>query len=1408
MEDSAPPPPEPTPPFDPAAPTVRIGDESAATQVPPGTGAASPAEPAPRHAPDPGLAGGHTFADRYLLHERLGVGGMGEVYRATDLKLARPVALKRILGNAADDPDARARFRREATAAARLKHPAIVAVHDVGEWAGKPYLAMEFVTGRTLAARLDETRTARSQAAPGRFDRLKQDIGILAEIADAVAFAHAAGILHRDIKPANVLIDPSGRPHLTDFGLAKAMPADGAESARLTATGQLLGTPQYMSPEQAGGDPNQVGPASDLWALGIVLYEILTGAPPVLGRHAMEVIHALLTQDVPAPSTRVAGVPAPLDWICLKTLAREPARRYAGVREFADELRRWLADEPVRTRLPTRAEQAARWLSRRRRSLVLAGAVVVAITGVVLGSWLIRMRAEQRSQAMLIEIGMAVTRFEDAALRTNLAKEARAALAAQPLELIEQAARARPDSGPLCSLRGRVFDLLGETAEAEQNYDLGCARSPLNAGVWYLRGLHRAEQYVARRALPAANYGGSGTRFEAATIESAEETALRMAALTDWQRAEAAPEQESWLGEADLRLGRGLAALATGTPEGLATAALRLGDTPGPRFARARAQVLYQLGQFEAAAAAAESAVTIWTGDPLSWSVLGRASLMAAEARRRDNRDARATFARAIAAFDQALECHADALLAHANRGAAWYLHGRDQARRHEDPQPSFRSAMTDFDFVLQRSPSDAVTWNHRGNVWRNLGVHHEQTGADGAPAFRNAIADYSQALDVGGDRTRTLENRAIACWSLGDAERHQPDGGQAWFERARDDLDVACQEAPDRPSLLKHRAIVRLDLAEGRLNRHEDPEPLLRAALADAEAALRLDPEIAGGHAARGKTRLALAQALQMRNEPVAPMLLDAVQDLEAAAHREPKEIGILNSLGTAWHGLAREREARGGDAAQALATGETVISAALTFEPDHAALLSNRAELRAARAREAARRGEDPGPGYEQSIADRQRAAELHADTATFWYNLGGTQRDYGEVLLARGGDALPVLEAAIASYTRALAIRPAWTLALNNCGAARLHAATAAAATTVPGRDPLALLDAAARDFDAALAADPAHRPAYSNRALSRFRAGALREQRGIDARADFEVAAADFARAATFRPDDGLMRESAGAAESRLADAQQAAGQDPRPAWGRALAHLEVSDRLRTGQGPAAAYRGLILGRWAALEAEQGRDPGDLPVRAAAACEEAVRRDPRAYGSWEMLGHQCLALGQRMEATGQDGRANLRRAAEAYSQVFPGSTDLASARFNRALALQTLATAERSHQGAPEEVATAVLTELAEVLRLRPELAHAVNLRGNARHLVGDVRAERGEDATAEWRSAEADFRAAIQLGFPIARFNLGLVLRSMGRWDEAIATFEAAARDLPENSAWATARIEETRRMAEAQRTQK
>ena len=289
------------------------------------------------------------FGDYELLHE-IGRGGMGVVYRARQRGLDRTVAIKMILASHLASAEHVRRFQDEARAAAGLRHPHIVHIHEVGQCHGQHYFTMEYIEGMSLAERI-----ARGPTDPRDAARL------VLTVARAVHHLHEHGIVHRDLKPSNILLDSEGEPYVSDFGLARFFNAD----PRQTATGVIAGTPSYMAPEQASGQVAPVGPAADVYSRGVILYELLTGQPPFRRENPLDTLLMVLGSEPVPPRQLLPRIPRELEWVCLKCLSRSPADRYASAEALADDLNRFLKGEVLQARAPGLGHRLWRWARRK-----------------------------------------------------------------------------------------------------------------------------------------------------------------------------------------------------------------------------------------------------------------------------------------------------------------------------------------------------------------------------------------------------------------------------------------------------------------------------------------------------------------------------------------------------------------------------------------------------------------------------------------------------------------------------------------------------------------------------------------------------------------------------------------------------------------------------------------------------------------------------------------------------------------------------------------------------------------------------------------------------------------------------------------------------------------------------------
>ncbi|MBS0266512.1 MAG: serine/threonine protein kinase, partial [Planctomycetes bacterium] len=334
----------------------------------------------------------------YRILGELGRGGMGVVYRAQQVGINRPVALKMIIAGGHASAEQLLRFQAEAEAVGRLHHPNIVQIYDIGKHDGLPYFSLEFVDGKSLDKQLAGQPQPEAQAA-----------ALTETLARAMHYAHENNVIHRDLKPANILLTKAGIPKISDFGLAKQMENDSSQ----TKTGTIMGTPSYMAPEQGRGERN-IGHPADVYALGSMLYEMLTGRPPFIAATALKTLMRLLNEEPVPPSRIQPGLSRDLETICMKCLQKAPNRRYGSALELAEDLRRFQNGEAILARPVSLSERTWRWIKRNPRTTILSSAVAILLIAVAISLSLMGLRIAREREAIAETRKHAAERLEQA----------------------------------------------------------------------------------------------------------------------------------------------------------------------------------------------------------------------------------------------------------------------------------------------------------------------------------------------------------------------------------------------------------------------------------------------------------------------------------------------------------------------------------------------------------------------------------------------------------------------------------------------------------------------------------------------------------------------------------------------------------------------------------------------------------------------------------------------------------------------------------------------------------------------------------------------------------------------------------------------------------------------------------
>jgi tetratricopeptide (TPR) repeat protein len=764
----------------------------------------------------------HVAGGRYRELEEIGRGAAGAVYRAYDAELGRWVALKVLVQSEWVSPGARERFRREGRAMAGLAHPNVVTVYDVGEDHGRPYLVMELVEGGSLAALM-------SGRAP-----LKSVVGVLEQAARGVAAAHERGIVHRDLKPGNILVARDGRAKVGDFGLAQVSRG----RADLTKTGTAVGTPLYMAPEQAMGRLHAISARTDVYALGVILYEILTGKPPHVADSVQDLYVKIVNEDPVAPRDVNASAPHDLETVCLKAMRKDPLLRYPGGREFADDLARWSAGEPVHARRPAFSARLLRAVAR-RRAAVGASLLVGAALAVVAGVLIIKSREDARLRAERAG--------ESAQRRARAEAESRARTHLESgRRVVEQMRLAKQEWS--CDRE----KLLGLAERAQMEYEKVFREVPEHPEA--LLGIGRAwtETGDVKKALASFERSiAASPQFAAPVLERArvrldEYVRARMRAERDGRVPEEMPDLRRRIREDIERVRE----WTRGSPEAhFGDAVLAYADEQYDEAVRKFAAYLLQ--------APTDANALFWHGTALNCI---------------DRHE------EALQYFDRALRFNARSAVAYVNRGIARHAIGRfdeaidDYARAIEIAPSTLEayfgrasshlmrgdadSAMRDLDQALQLHPRWAMAMSARGLVREAKG---DRAGAradyEDAIAILStspnplvnrgnwkldegdvtgAVADFGEALRLDPRHTSALVNRSRAHLEAGDRES------------ARRDLDEAIRLRPRFSEAYVNRSALRREAGD------------IDGALNDAAEAVRLAPWMSAAVCVRGVARAA----------------------------------------------------------------------------------------------------------------------------------------------------------------------------------------------------------------------------------------------------------------------------------------------------------------------------------------------------------------------------------------------------------------------------------------------------------------------------------------------------------------------------------------------------------------------
>ncbi len=1238
-----------------------------------------PSSPGPRVPASPCLPEGKPFG-KYRLLDRLGKGGMGVVFKALDTELGRTVALKALLDEEAADENVLRRFQREARSAARLRHPNIVPIHEIGEVDSKHYFTMDLVEGSDLDAMVEKGPLPPKRA-----------VEVLRDAARAVAYAHEQGIIHRDIKPSNILVDKTGRILLTDFGLAKDQSID---QTKLTMSGELLGTPAYMAPEQARGKGVAVGPQSDVYSLGAVLYHLLTGKLPFDRATPMEVLLAVIGSEPLPPRKLNPKVHPDVETICLKAMEKSPVKRYLSAAALADDCDRFLRGEPI-------LAKPISWVERTRRRV--ARNPIAAGLGVLLALALVT--------APILWM-IARGQYESRLRAVKLAGEAKYAFATNDVET------------------------------ARKKADEAITMAPDHAAGYFWRARLRLHEYLQNRRLPMAILSEGLIEFSPEFPESDDERRLRAETLAELDRMKtlSRDRMEGW--ELPCALGI-LECLRGNYLEAEREIRRTLEREKDLQAQYVLALTLYFTRRFREAADVARSlllspqdsvarelyvrareaegmTLELRGADPLEiyGDALREALKLPApmdalsEASTRVTRgvhlagrgkpEAKEDFEEAIRLAESASRNYPirGYVLGKARMAYGLWLASHGQSKRTEEEYAAAIDAFTqaldlDAGFVAARL-SRMTAFNRRGNL-------HYRRGRF-APAredLRLALEDARAILKAGPyfdavlqtpmleweqdqqtarpveERFSALEQRVTGIRN--HVERHEAENPRAWCELGK----------------------LYASWADGLHNFGRSMDAPFQAALKSFSRALSLNPDYIGAFMARSSLSMTAADAA-LESAQRRQWYSLAVQDGERALGIHPGHPTVHGELAQTWHILARDQKLRGEDTSDSIRRALEHYQKALDSNPEDISALIQRARLRldiANLRREAGgikdeefqaamedlnraldinpassdagsvrgylhhewalvdwRRNRDPSVKFAHALKDFEVAIYAAPEYADHYLARSRLRGDMAMIAAQGGKDPAPLLRAALDDIAQALTI---------NARLPDVHVRHAELlndlAAYVPD-DPTATLRDAVAAATKALELDDSRARAYSARGEAWKIQGNYERRQKRDPTKCFRQAEADLNEAVRRDERDASAVRRRAELHYSLALSAQDAKQDPRLFWGQSVAdytrHLEIQGDTHPIYFESLFWRGRAQYFWAVDRMAHHEDPCPLFEAAVNDFSGVLRSDPTNPQKLFWRGRAYVQWGLRRE---EDRKERLDLGVQDLSRTLEASPD---------------------------------------------------------------------------------------------------------------------------------------------------
>lgn len=865
---------------------------------------------------------------KYRLLRKIGEGGMGVIYEAEDPELGRTVALKVFKGGASNKTGI-SRLHREAALTSRLRHSNIIAVHEVATCTistGEPihYICMDYIDGLTLGRHLKKNRK----------DPLREKLILMEKIVRAIHYAHSKGVIHRDLKPENVLIDKTGEPIVMDFGLAKS--TEGL--ARLTLSGAVMGTPMYMAPEQAGGKTSEITPRTDVYSLGVMMYEMITGGTlPFDGKTPAEIYKKILEEDPPHPKKLRENLHPDLGVICMKALEKRSENRYKSALAFAEDLQRFLSGEAIQARPPGLVTRIGRKAARRKQAVVV-GAIGFVLVAAVLGFLVPRLFDAEETRLILLR--ERTNTLLDAMLELRRAGRTVGVekYLTQVKEACNQVIGEYPNLAEPHYILGRMYRAVMNEKEALREQEIAVGLDPAFAPAQYERVVLEVQAYRAalreatgdsrRRELldriiqPGLRNRLQPEKIPPAILEKRETLERRLRAL------------EELVGRDDHSLSKG-------------------------RMACARGLLLWIKGDLFGARESLLQALELETTLEEGYEALATLEMDEEE------------YEESVRWWDRGIEIDAGYVPLREGRGFTYTRWARKLGKDQKDSRGKYRKAISDFNTVLTLKPSPE-TRLARGQVRSELAIAMYRTREEFGEMLRRAITDLDQVVAERPDWVEGWISRGLAwratMYYLEKRER---------FDDVLGDLGMAIGLDPGRIDLRLLRGKFLLDSAQGYGIRVLDPERLFREALADFRRAADIDGKSEEAHYWKGFCLTHYGSFLGRQKGIV--LWEEARDDFTRALALNPEWGTALIRRGGVVNHIAEYQAGRNIDPLETWKAAEDDFDRGIEREPENYVGPWLRGFTHKGRAMYLGKQGSDPRPGLRKAILDFKRAGEL---------------------------------------------------------------------------------------------------------------------------------------------------------------------------------------------------------------------------------------------------------------------------------------------------------------------------------------------------------------------------------------------------------------------------------------------